>query len=137
MARRSPAAVRAALPSRVRPGVTLSVVDGLTARAVSQIQVLERTRLGPGSVARALAQWKRTVHLRGVSALLEEVVRHGCPCCDPTEAREVLQKALALLEPRARRELLAIVEPLDNLFRDRTIDDPQASPGQPWWHRRA
>jgi len=137
MARRSPAAVRAALPLRARPDVTLSVVDGLTARAVSQIQVLERSLLGPGSVARALAQWKQTVHRRDVSALLEEVVWHGCPCCDPTEAREVLQQALALLEPRARRELRAIVEPLDNFFRDRTIQDPQASPEQPWWHQRA
>ena len=137
MARRSPAAVRAALPRRLPPGATFSVIDGLTAGTVGRIQVLERSRLGPGSVARALAEWKRAVHRRDVSAMLEDVVRHGCPCCDPTEAREVLHQAMALLEPRARRELRAKVEPLDNLFRDRTIHDPQAAAGQPWWRQRA
>jgi hypothetical protein len=117
--------------------VTLSIVDGLTARSVSQIQFLERSRLGPGSVARALTEWKRTVRRRDVSVLFEEIAQHGCPCCDPTEAREVLQQTLSLLEPRARRELWAIVEPLDELFRSRTIHDPHSLPGQPWWLQRA
>lgn len=121
----------------MQPGETLSVVDGLTARAVSQIQALESSRLGPGSVARALAQWKQTVHRRDVPALLDDIGSHACPCCDPTEAREVLDQALTRLEPRARRELRAVVERLDDLFRDRTIHDPQAPPEWPWWRQRA
>ncbi|TDD44067.1 hypothetical protein [Saccharopolyspora elongata] len=137
MARRSPAAVRAALPRRLRPGVKLPVVDGLSARAVNEIQVLERSEsLPPGSVARALADWRHAVH-SDARHLLDEAVRHGCPCCDPTEARGVLELALTKLGPRSRRALSAKVEPLDEAFRRRTIHDPQTPPDWPWWRRRA
>jgi hypothetical protein len=111
-------------------------VDGLSARTVSEIQRAERSGLGPGTVARALTAWKRAVYRRNIAVMLEEVVRHGCPCCDPTEARETLQQALSLLSPRARRELWSKVEPVDEEFRRRTVHDPNALPG-PWWHQRA
>jgi hypothetical protein len=114
----------------------LSVVDGLTARAVSEIQALERSGMSPGAVGRALAEWKRAVH-QNVARLLEEAAQHGCPCCDPAEARDLLEQTLATLSPRTRQALLAKVEPLDEMFRRRTVHDPQTPLEWPWWRRRA
>jgi hypothetical protein len=115
----------------------LSVVDGLSARAVSEIQILERSRLGPGSVALALIRWKRTVGRRNIDSLLDDLIGHSCHCCDAGEHRELLEKALSLLGPRARNELWAKVEPLDEILRRRTIHDPHAEPERPWWRQRA
>jgi hypothetical protein len=133
MARRSPAAVRAAHPPRQQPGTKVPVVDGLNARAVAEILALERS---PGSIARALAEWKQLVH-RDPGRLIEEFRQHSCPCCDPFEPREVLEYALASLSPRVRKALRTKVDPLDELFRRRTIEDPHTPRDWPWWRRRA
>lgn len=136
MARRTPAAVRAALPHRTRPGTRVPVVAGVTARAVSDIARYEWSCLWPGAVARALAEWKRTVH-GPVARLLQDAASAGCPCCDPLEHRDVLAQALASLGARARRELEVRVSALDDVFERRTSFDPQTPPEWPWWRRRA
>lgn len=126
--------MRAAVPPRVPAYPKLSVIDGLPAGTARRIALLERSRLGPGTVRRALAGWKRTVHRRNIRDVLDEA---ACPCCDPAEDRDVLQQALNLLDPRSRRELRALVEPLDDLFQKWTVHDPQAGPDRPWWRQRA
>jgi hypothetical protein len=112
------------------------VVAGLTARAISDIARYERSSLGPGAVARALAEWKRTVH-GPVARILQDSASAGCPCCDPLEHRDVLAQALASLGVRARRELQVQVSALDQVFERRTYFDPQTPPQWPWWRRRA
>lgn len=131
MARKPPAAVRAAHPSRSPAGMKLSVVDGVSARTVSEIQLIERSRLGPGAVARALAEWKRAVR---TPAMLREATL--CPCCDAREARDLLDRALSLLGPRARRDLWRKLKPLDERWERVTLLDPWASPDVPWWWAR-
>lgn len=136
MARRPPAAVRAARPRRANRHIKVPEIDGLPIAAARQISLYERSSLSPGAVARALADWKRAVH-RPVARLLQDASQAGCPCCDPLEHRDVLAKALAALGPRARRELLERLRPLDEVFERHTIHDPQAPPEKPWWRRRA
>jgi hypothetical protein len=136
MARKPPAAVRTALRRHPRNRAKPSVIDGVSARAVSEIQRLESSLLWPGSVADALARWKRAV-FQNVSGLLEAATHAGCPCCDPFEPRGDLEQALKALPPKARRELRAKVEPLDEEFRRRTVHDPYTPPDWPWWRRRA
>jgi transglutaminase-like putative cysteine protease len=128
--------VRAALPHRTRTGMSVPIVAGLTARAISDIARYEWSSLWPGAVARALAEWKRTVY-GPVARILQDSAYAGCPCCDPLEHRDVLAQALASLGVRPRRELEVKVSALDDVFERRTYFDPQTPPEWPWWRRRA
>lgn len=136
MPRKSTAAVRAALPLRRQPGAKVTVVDGLNARAVSEIHAMEVARMWPGAVAQALAKWKRTVH-QDMGRLFADAHDLVCPCCDPFEPRSDLETAMRVLSPQASRALRAKVEPLDELYRRKTIEDPYTPPEWPWWQRRA
>jgi hypothetical protein len=131
MPRRSPAAVRAALPHRNE----CTAITGLSAATVREIRHCERTRLSPGAVARALSEWRSVVHSPR-RRLQSEAFEAGCPCCDPLEHRQILAEALACLPRPARRELQAQVTPLDELFERRTLSDPTTAPHLPWWQRR-
>jgi hypothetical protein len=44
--------------------------------------------------------------------------------------------ALRVLKNSARRELLALVTPLDETYESRTLPDPRAPADLPWWRRR-
>ena len=136
MARKAPGAVRAVLPRRDEGAASLSAIDGLSMGALREIRYYERSRLRPGAIAHALAEWKRAVHWP-TADLLQDTILAGCPCCDPLEHRDVLAQALAGLGPPARRELQAKVSPLDELLQRRTHHDPLTSAGLPWWRRRA
>ncbi len=135
MARRRPAAVRAALAHRGESPTKPSPIDGLSAGAAREIRSYERSRLWPGAVACALVEWKLAVH-QPVARLLQDPIHSGCPCCDPLEHRDVLAQALAALAPQARRELQAKVSALDDVFERRTHHDPLTPVEMAWWRRR-
>ncbi|MFI6940384.1 hypothetical protein ACIBI4_14020 [Streptomyces sp. NPDC050418] len=66
----------------------------------------------------------------------------GCPCCDPLQARDQLDDALAWLPPAAEAELGTIVSRLDDEFERRTIPDPwirdvSTWAAEAWWHQRS
>ena len=137
MARRSPAVVRAGLPRRARSGTKFSVVSGVPEGATAEIQRVEALRLWPGAVGEALVRWAGVVYLPGrIDRVIEAAQYHGCPCCDPSEPRDVLEQALAALTPGSRRALLSRVEPLDEVFLRRTVQNPHAPGDWPWWWRR-
>lgn len=116
--------------------MSVPIVTGVSARAISDIARYEWSCLGPGAVARALAEWKQIVH-GPVARILRDSANAGCPCCDPFEHRNVLAQALASLGVRARRELEVKVRALDDVFERRTSFDSQTPPEWPWWRRRA
>ncbi|RAY14692.1 hypothetical protein DPM19_13140 [Actinomadura craniellae] len=59
-----------------------------------------------------------------------------CPCCDPREALDILHGIVTALPPRSRPPVTALVEPLGERYRARTLPDPRLRPDQPWWWRR-
>jgi hypothetical protein len=98
------------------------------------VAVVEISRLDAAgwAVARSLAEWARYVH--GPLRVLAEQVE--CPCCDPFEARRMLEDAVAVLSPRTRRALRSKVEPLDEVYRQRTGLEVFGESDAPWWDRR-
>lgn len=133
MPRKSPAAVRAALPRHPRSGERSSVIDGVSAATLGEIHRLEHARGNPGEVARDLAWWKRQA--------AEANRRRGtgpstlCPCCEPEpEGRPGLERVLHSLSRRARRELAAVVGAVDRRVLATTYGAPSAAPG--WWEHR-
>ncbi|AEV86481.1 hypothetical protein ACWT_5464 [Actinoplanes sp. SE50] len=129
MGRNSPAAVRAAQPRRDET----VAIDGLPSPTIRAIRELERTRLWPGAVATALRGWRRTVH--GPRARLFDL-DDDCPCCDRSQDRMVLERAMTALGGRPGRDLRAAVDLLDEVLRRRTHHDATTPAGAVWWHRR-
>lgn len=135
MPRRRPGALRA---SQWRPARrTLRRIRGLSPRTTALIHHLEGRHpdlhLGT-EVALRLYRW--FLAQPGRHLYLE---RTACPCPgghfdDTASARDAIEEILRLLPPRPRRELAAIVRPLDEELRRRTLPDPGAPPG-PWWRR--
>lgn len=99
---------------------------------------MEARHLWHGAVAEALHQYERFLHRPGRYLYLPW---NDGPCCDPTEARDILEEALRHLPPAARASLRKIVAPLDAEFLRRTLPDPTAASISPWhaeawWRRR-
>jgi phage terminase large subunit GpA-like protein len=109
-------------------------IAGLSSKVIRQITEAEHQRPygTTGDTARAITTLKES--LRQPSHAL----RYGvdCPCCDPREALEVLHAIMRLLPTPARRQMIAIVEPLSELYERRTLPDPSAPAELPWWQRR-
>ncbi|NDU75019.1 hypothetical protein GWI34_20660 [Actinomadura sp. DSM 109109] len=74
--------------------------------------------------------------LRQPGRSLTAEVYPTCPCHDPREALDTLHEIAAVLPPRSRRQVSAVVSPLAEEFRARTLHDPFASEDRPWWRRR-
>jgi hypothetical protein len=132
MPRRRPDQVGAVRRHKMPPGQTVSVVTGVSARTQSDISRFEDTRLSPGEVAAAVAGWARMVR----APVRRLVVSGGCEvygCCDH---RRTLEQALRVLPPRSGRELRCVVQPLDEIYLSRTVEDSTADPSAPWWARR-
>jgi hypothetical protein len=131
MARRPPATVRADLP--VHPRLRqFSVVPGLPRWVLADIHRVEATQLRPGDIATAfheLQRYARVAHQHRAHWAL------ACPCCEPL-ARETLDLALRALPPRSRAALRALIHPLDDEIRRKTLPDPAGPPDWPWWQRR-
>jgi hypothetical protein len=115
----------------------VSLIDGLAAGSMREIEKMERAEQWPGATADALARWRRTVHRPDLTVRLQEEERRLCPCCDLFGDRDLLDEVLGKLGPRARRELSAKIQPLDDLYQRRTIPAPHSSANRPWWRQRA
>ncbi|GAA2684835.1 hypothetical protein [Actinoplanes palleronii] len=118
---------------RAHRGETVAI-DGLSAATIREIRAIERSHVGAGAVGRAVAGWRRAVHQPRARLLTSAAA--DCPCCDDLDDRDVLDQALLRLTGRARRELAAVVDPLDEIFLSRTHHDPATPPEWPWWRRR-
>ncbi|MFD8561939.1 hypothetical protein ACWDOR_22185 [Streptosporangium canum] len=139
MPRRRPRALRAQLWAnrrRYRPAPKVPGISGRTHAAIARIE-FQHQYLGPGSVAGALAEYQR--FLRRAGRYLD-LPLPACPCCDPLEARDVLEYALRRLRHSARTELSQTVARLDEEFYRRTLPDPRPHrpPGRfgGWWYHR-
>ncbi|MET7700875.1 hypothetical protein [Streptomyces sp. NPDC005485] len=103
--------------SRHRTQDTRPAINGLSARALSEITQLERTRnyLQPGDVGAALRLWKDYVH-RPERELWRDY-EGGYPysdCCgDPLEARALLDTVTRAMSPRSARELRRTIDRSD------------------------
>ncbi|MGQ4335849.1 hypothetical protein [Streptomyces hayashii] len=110
----------AAQTSRHRNPVARPVLDGLSARALSELHRLERTRnyLTPGDVGAAVRLWKDYVH-RPERELWHDYewgsVYADC-CGDPLEARALLDTVMRALTPRSARELRRLVARSDDVW---------------------
>ncbi|MGW3055952.1 hypothetical protein ACWC98_08415 [Streptomyces goshikiensis] len=138
MPRKAPSQVRLDLPRAPSRRDSRAVIPGISGKTLAAIARLERHRYAPGAAWHALSHWREIVHSRGTWVMYPRF-SSDYPCCDPPwggEHRQVLEELLAALPRRARRELHAVLAPLDARFLARTVSDPYAAPGDPWWRRR-
>ncbi|MBL1086973.1 hypothetical protein JK359_34270 [Streptomyces actinomycinicus] len=95
-------------------------MDGLSARAVSEIHRLEHTRnyLRPGDVVAAVRLWKGYVHRpeRELWHDHEWGNVHWYCCGNPLEARALLGTVMQAISPRSARELRKVVSRLDAVW---------------------
>lgn len=104
-----------------------------------EIARVERHQYEPGAAHRALSAWRETVYGRGASWIIYPSWYDDCPCCQSPwggDHRESLEAFCLAVPRRAARELRAVLAPLDARFLARTLNDPYAPPGDPWWRRR-
>ena len=136
MPRKGPSQVRKDLPAPPSPQDERGVIPRVSARTVAEIHRVERVRYWQGATYRALNHWRRTVYRRGPWTIYPAIDEY-LGCCDSVGyCRGTLEVMCHLLSPRARRELRAVLAPLDERFLARTLNDPYASPHDPWWRRR-
>ncbi|QRP46992.1 hypothetical protein [Amycolatopsis sp. FDAARGOS 1241] len=99
---------------------------------MTDVHRVEATVLRPGDVGDALRDLRR--HARNPRRLEAHRVA-GCPCGENL-IRWTLETVLQALPGRSRAALRALIKPLDDEFRRRTVLDPSAPPEWPWWQRR-
>ncbi|GLY88614.1 hypothetical protein Airi02_065430 [Actinoallomurus iriomotensis] len=134
MSRKSPGSLRARqYPKRPE---SVPVIDGLPAKVLRQITDVSRAgRCGTvAEMATALGAL-RWFLVRPGRVLIPDPVT-TCPCHDPREALDVLNEIMDALPGPAARHVAAIVEPLSEQYRARTLPNPYAPPNSPWWWRR-
>ncbi|GJF33858.1 hypothetical protein KNE206_65580 [Kitasatospora sp. NE20-6] len=112
-----------------------SRIGQLSGSAQAEIIRLERTRLEPGDLSRALASWSVLAHTPRRRSL---VFRSGCgvpACCppEPTEWRDLLDAAVHALPAKSARELTRIVGRLDSRILDHPDLRHTVSPLGRWW----
>lgn len=139
MARRPPGAIRSQRWPARSDTDPIRQIPGISRRTQSAVHRIEAQHLGPGVVADALYQYERFLQQPGRYLYLPWC---ECPCCDPTDARDILDDALRRLPPAARAALGRIVAQLDGEFLRRTLPDPRAASVSPWhaaawWRRRS
>jgi hypothetical protein len=102
------------------------------------IEWMEARCLWPNATADALATYQR--FLRQPDRWLYPPAV-DCTCCDPCEARDILEQAIRGLPRYARLALAHVVGRLDDEFERRTLHDPLAAEvsqwhAQAWWRQR-
>ncbi|MFD7442616.1 hypothetical protein [Streptomyces sp. NPDC059909] len=115
------------------------LIPGLSSRALAEINRIERRRYHPGDAYRALVRWRAMAYKPGPWVMYAAPEASGCDCCDPlsgVDPRALLEELCCGLPRRSAHELRALLEPLDERFLARTLNDPFASPCDPWWRRR-
>lgn len=138
MPRRRPALVRLDQPDRSRAGHSRADIPGLSRGTLAAIARIERRTYEPGAAYDALEGWRALVHGRGPRVIYPDFSTHY-PCCEPAwggDHRRPLEEICHALPRRAARELRALLAPLDARFIARTLNDPYAPAGDPWWRRR-
>jgi hypothetical protein len=96
--------------------VRIALIDGVSARGLSRIALLERTDLRPGAAAAALKAWRdfaRAPRDQRADRLYYGEV--GC-CPDPRADRDILDRVLRVLSPTDARSLRRRVDALDDLI---------------------
>ncbi|MFC1435489.1 hypothetical protein ACEZDB_33100 [Streptacidiphilus sp. N1-3] len=96
------------------------MIDGVSARTLSEIARLERTRnyLHPGAVADAIRLWKSYAH-RPARELWHDYEWgnvHWYCCGDPLEGRLLLDTVMQAMSPQGARELRRIVSRIDAVW---------------------
>ncbi|WP_340378135.1 hypothetical protein U5640_25910 [Streptomyces sp. SS7] len=109
----------------------------LSGPAQARIVLLERTRLHPGAIERALASW--TALARTPKGRLPSPSAGNCgvpECCpQPADERDLLELAMHALPRKSARELRALVTPLDLRILEHPEVVPHSEPPPHWWHR--
>ncbi|MEU7601800.1 hypothetical protein [Streptomyces sp. NPDC041003] len=124
------------LPVRTPRPARRGVVPGVSSRTLAAIARVERRRYWHGMTYSAVNHWRRTVYQRGPWTIYPGMDEDP-GCCDSLlYCRDSLETVCLLLPPRARRELRAVLAPLDARFLARTLNDPYAARDEPWWGRR-
>ncbi|CAM5705094.1 hypothetical protein SCANM124S_00363 [Streptomyces canus] len=117
MPRRRPGHIRAGAPGSHLTTGARPVIDGLSSRALSEINRLEHTRnyLRPGDVSTAVGLWKTYVHQPERDLWHDDEwgnVHWDC-CGNPLEARALLDTVMQAMSPRSARELRKVVSRSD------------------------
>lgn len=134
MGRRAPKAVRREETICRTHEQAIHYVCGLSPGVIAAIIVVEHGPLKPGDIARELRRWEAL-------ARLGRVYRPGSDPCDVPQCcgpgpRGALEQAIRYLPRRAKPGLRRLVSQVDEVYLRRTLPDPLADPGAPWWERR-
>lgn len=120
MPRRRPGQIRADAPGGHMTTGARPVIDGLSSRALSEINRLEHTRnyLQPGDVSTAVGLWKNYVHQPELDLWhdYEWGNVHWYCCGNPLEARALLDTVMQAISPRSARELRKVVSRSDAVW---------------------
>ncbi|NXY94588.1 hypothetical protein HYE82_09320 [Streptomyces sp. BR123] len=138
MPRKAPAQVRRDLQRIPRPPHGGRAIPGISGTFLAGIGRVERRLYEPGATHAAWLGWRELAHGPGPRFVYPDFRMHY-PCCEPPwggDHRQVLEDIGRALPPGAARQLRAVLTPLDERFLARTLPDPYAAPGDPWWRRR-
>ncbi len=113
------------------------IPEGVSAKVLRQIEHAARTGRSPsveemGTALSALSWFLGRRHGRWL--VLDPDTY--CPCHDPREALDTLHAIVQTLPRSARRQVEAVLSPLVEEFRERTLPNPLAEGDQAWWWRR-
>jgi hypothetical protein len=135
MPRRRPSRLRADNRRFAAHRGRYSRIDRLSGPAQAQVIVLERTRLRPGLVGRALARWAAVARAPKDRLPPPFDDRCGVPSCcpEPADERDLLELAICALPRKSARELRRIVRPLDLKILERPDAVPYGEPEHGWW----
>ncbi|MEV5260207.1 hypothetical protein AB0L02_19380 [Streptomyces anulatus] len=117
MPRRRPGRIRAGIPDRHHSQHTRLAINHLSARTLSEIVRLERTRnyLQPGDIGTALRLWKDYVNRPERELWHDDEFGnvHWYCCGNPLDSRAILDGVMQAMSQRGARELRTIIEELD------------------------
>jgi len=121
---------RPPVPRRARPS---SEIDGVSRATCFALDRLDHRGISARTVAGHLATWRRAAArpARDLHRPFGDELIYVAP-----PARDHLQEAMDALPARRARELRALVDPVDAVILRRTVNNPRADQGQPWWHGR-
>ncbi|WP_406840663.1 hypothetical protein ACICHK_38885 [Streptomyces sp. AHU1] len=96
---------------------------------------MERTRLQPGLIERALSRWTAIAKAPKDQLPSPFGDRCGVPeCCpEPADERDLPELAIRALPKKSSRELRSIVQPLDLKILERPDAVPYGDPPHRWW----
>ena len=135
MSRRPPSRLRATRYTKhAKP--PSRVPEGVPAKVLRQIEHASRTGACPSVREMGTALYVLGWFLGQQGRTLALDPDTTCPCHDPRDALDTLHMISRALPSPARRQVEAVMSPLVEQFRERTLPDPLATEDQPWWWRR-